>query len=92
VWEDILSGFKTLDKEDRKITDEALAEKLCKTLEDKKCQVILDDIWTSEAWDSLKPAFPVATGRDSNSKILLTSRNKRIVSDAEIRGKIFLIR
>ncbi|MFQ6655677.1 hypothetical protein Gotur_026127, partial [Gossypium turneri] len=92
VWEDILSGFKTLDKEDRKITDEALAGKLCKTLEDKKCLVILDDVWTSEAWDSLKPAFPVATGRDSNSKILLTSRNKGIVSDVEIRGKIFLIR
>nr|KJB45861.1 hypothetical protein B456_007G333800 [Gossypium raimondii] len=85
VWEDILSGFKTLD--DRKITDEALAEKLCKTLEDKKCLVILDDVWTSEAWDSLKPAFPLATGHDSNSnsKILLTSRNRGIVSDAEIR-------
>ncbi|XP_012466152.2 probable disease resistance protein At1g58602 [Gossypium raimondii] len=85
VWEDILSGFKTLDKKDRKKTDEDLAKKLCKTLEDKKCLVILDDVWTSEAWDSLKPAFPVATGRDSNSKILLTSRNKGIVSDAAIR-------
>ncbi|MFQ6635527.1 hypothetical protein Gotur_011301 [Gossypium turneri] len=90
VWEDILSGFKTLD--DRKITNEALAEKLCNILKKKKCLVILDDIWTSEVWDSLKPAFPVATGRDSNSKILLTSRNRGIVSDADIRGKIFLIR
>ncbi|TYH46732.1 hypothetical protein ES332_D11G358900v1 [Gossypium tomentosum] len=85
VWEDILSGFKTLDKVDRKKRDEALAEKLYNILEVKKCLVILDDIWTSEAWDSLKPAFPVATGRHSNSKILLTSRNRGIVSDAEIR-------
>ncbi|TYH46734.1 hypothetical protein ES332_D11G359100v1 [Gossypium tomentosum] len=85
VWEDILSGFNTLDKVDRKIRDEALAEKLYNILGVKKCLVILDDIWISEAWDSLKPAFPVATGRHSNSKILLTSRNKGIVSDAEIR-------
>nr|AKR16192.1 RVd [Gossypium barbadense] len=85
VWEDILSGFKTLKDEDRKKRDEELAEKLCNILEVKKCLVILDDVWTSEAWDSLKPAFPVATGRDSNSKILLTSRNRGIVSDAEIR-------
>ncbi|KAB2006310.1 hypothetical protein ES319_D11G335300v1 [Gossypium barbadense] len=85
VWEDILSGFKTLDKVDRKIRDEALAEKLYNILGVKKCLVILDDIWTTEAWDSLKPAFPVATGRHSNSKILLTSRNRGIVSDADIR-------
>ncbi|XP_052479737.1 probable disease resistance protein At1g58602 [Gossypium raimondii] len=85
VWEDILSGFKTLNVEDRKKRDEELAEKLCNILEVKKCLVILDDIWTSEAWDSLKPAFPVATGRDSNSKILLTSRNRGIVPYADIR-------
>ncbi|KAB2006320.1 hypothetical protein ES319_D11G336300v1 [Gossypium barbadense] len=85
VWEDILSGFKTLDDADRKKRDEDLAEKLCNKLEEKKCLVILDDIWTSEAWDSLKPAFPVATGRHSNSKILLTSRNRGIVPYADIR-------
>ncbi|KAG4123072.1 hypothetical protein ERO13_D11G302203v2 [Gossypium hirsutum] len=85
VWEDILSGFKTLDDADRKKRDEDLAEKLCNKLEEKKCLVILDDIWTSEAWDSLKPAFPVATGRDSTSKMLLTSRNRGIVPYADIR-------
>nr|KJB84202.1 hypothetical protein B456_N010200 [Gossypium raimondii]KJB84203.1 hypothetical protein B456_N010200 [Gossypium raimondii] len=73
VWEDILSGFNTLDKVDRKIRDEALAEKLYNILKVKKCLVILDDIWT------------IATGCHSNSKILLTSRNKGIVSEAEIR-------
>ncbi|KAK5786928.1 hypothetical protein PVK06_041578 [Gossypium arboreum] len=52
VWEDILSGFKNLNPEDRKKRDEELAEKLCNILEVKKCLVILDDIWTGEAWDS----------------------------------------
>ncbi|KAL1145992.1 hypothetical protein V6Z11_A11G339000 [Gossypium hirsutum] len=63
--------------------DEKLAKKLCNILKDKRCLVILDDIWTSQAWDSLKPAFPAT--RDSHSKILLTSRNKGIVSYAEVR-------
>ncbi|TYH46741.1 hypothetical protein ES332_D11G359800v1 [Gossypium tomentosum] len=92
VWEDILSSFKTLDKEDRKKRDEELAEKLCNILEVKKCLVILDDIWTSEAWNCLQPAFPVETGSHSNSKVLLTSRNRWIVPYADKRGKIFLIR
>ncbi|XP_040960853.1 putative disease resistance protein At1g50180 [Gossypium hirsutum] len=85
VWEDILSSFKTLDKEDRKKRDEELAEKLCNILEVKKCLVILDDIWTSEAWNCLQPAFPVETGSHSNSKVLLTSRNRWIVPYADKR-------
>ncbi|KAG8479541.1 hypothetical protein CXB51_029174 [Gossypium anomalum] len=81
VWEDILSCFKKLDKDDRKKRDEELAEKLFNILKDKKCLVILDDIWTIGAWDNLKHAFPL----DSHSKILLTSRNSRIVSNADKR-------
>ncbi|KAA3472383.1 putative disease resistance protein [Gossypium australe] len=45
--------------------------------------VIFDDIWNIEAWNSLKPAFPIE--RNSNSKILLTSRRKEIVSHADPR-------
>ncbi|KAL4376891.1 hypothetical protein GQ457_02G039560 [Hibiscus cannabinus] len=83
VWEDILSGLKKLDKADRKrIRDENLAEELYNFLKDEKCLVILDDIWRSEDWDSLKPAFPVET----DSKILITSRNKEIISHADRRG------
>ncbi|GMI79481.1 hypothetical protein like AT5G48620 [Hibiscus trionum] len=85
VWEDILSGFKKLDADDRKQNDETLASKLCNLLKDEKCLVILDDIWSTEAWDRLKPAFPAATDH-SNSKILLTSRNEDIVSHADGSG------
>ncbi|KAB2059617.1 hypothetical protein ES319_A11G318000v1 [Gossypium barbadense] len=83
VWEDILSCFKKLDRDDREKRDEELAEKLFNILKDKKCLVILDDIWTIETWDNLKPAFPVVG--DSHSKILLTSRNSGIVSNADKR-------
>ncbi|KAK8694956.1 hypothetical protein V6N13_072499 [Hibiscus sabdariffa] len=54
VWEDILSGFKNLDGDDRKQNDEALASKLFNLLKDEKCLVILDDIWSNDAWDRLK--------------------------------------
>ncbi|KAG4177161.1 hypothetical protein ERO13_A11G290441v2 [Gossypium hirsutum] len=81
VWEDILSCFKKLDRDDREKRDEELAEKLFNILKDKKCLVVLDDVWTIEAWDNLKPAFPL----DSRSKILLTSRNSGIVLNAEKR-------
>ncbi|KAH1084039.1 hypothetical protein J1N35_023800 [Gossypium stocksii] len=86
VWEDILSGFKILNDEDRKKSDEDLACKLFKILKDKKCLVILDDIWDNRAWDILKGAFPVARDDHGNSKILLTSRNKAIVSHADGTG------
>ncbi|MBA0669489.1 hypothetical protein Goklo_025156, partial [Gossypium klotzschianum] len=37
--------------------------------------VVLDDIWRSEDWDILKPAFP--RGR-KGSKILFTTRNRNV--------------
>ncbi|KAK8573701.1 hypothetical protein V6N13_009789 [Hibiscus sabdariffa] len=82
VWEDILSGFKKLDADDRELNDVQLASKLCNLLTAEKCLVVLDDIWSTEAWDRLKPAFPTATDR-SNSRILLTTRNEEIVSHAD---------
>ncbi|KAK9016495.1 hypothetical protein V6N11_078991 [Hibiscus sabdariffa] len=48
--------------------------------------VILDDIWSNEAWDSIKPAFP---GKETRTKILLTSRNTEIVSHADSRGYLY---
>ncbi|OMO92391.1 Disease resistance protein [Corchorus olitorius] len=83
VWEDILFGLKRLNM---KMRDEELAEELFNILKEKNCLVILDDIWSIEAWDSIKPAFPT---RDTNSKILLTSRNKEVVSHADRRGYLY---
>ncbi|KAA3467669.1 putative disease resistance protein [Gossypium australe] len=84
VWKDILSSLQILDSADRERRDEELAEKLHNFLKDNKCLVILDDIWSIDAWDSLKSAFPIAM--DTNSKLLLTSRNKEIVPHADRRG------
>jgi hypothetical protein len=45
--------------------------------------VILDDIWSTEAWDLLSPAFP--SGQVS-SKILVTTRNKKVASHIDPGG------
>ncbi|WRX29129.1 NB-ARC - like 10 [Theobroma cacao] len=83
VWEGILSSFNIMDKEDRKKRDEELVEKLFNFLKNKKCLVVLDDIWSVDAWDSLKAALPT---KETNSKILLTSRNKEVALHADTRS------
>ncbi|KAB2010929.1 hypothetical protein ERO13_D10G237016v2 [Gossypium hirsutum] len=49
-------------------------------LKEKRYLVVLDDIWRSEDWDILKPAFP--RGR-KGSKILFTTRNRNVASRAD---------
>ncbi|TXG75237.1 hypothetical protein ES332_1Z004400v1 [Gossypium tomentosum] len=86
IWEDILSDLNILTEVDKKMKVEKLAEKLSSFLEENKCLVILDDIWNTKAWDSLKPAF---SARKTKSKILLTSRNKEIVAHADKNGFLY---
>ncbi|KAG8479473.1 hypothetical protein CXB51_029659 [Gossypium anomalum] len=86
VWEDILSDLNILREADKKMKVEKLAEKLSSFLEKNKCLVILDDIWNTEVWDNLKPAF---SARETKSKILLTSRNKEIISHADKNGFLY---
>ncbi|XP_073132830.1 putative disease resistance protein At1g50180 [Henckelia pumila] len=50
----------------------------------KKCLVVLDDIWEIDHWNILKNAFPLA---ESNSKILLTTRNQ-LIADTEFVYKL----
>ncbi|KAK4421494.1 putative disease resistance protein [Sesamum alatum] len=44
----------------------------------KKCLVVIDDIWTLDHWDILRPAFPVVEG---SCKVLLTTRNEQIAAE-----------
>ncbi|KAL7161318.1 hypothetical protein ACSBR2_041884 [Camellia fascicularis] len=41
-----------------RMTNNELFEQLYKVQQSKKCLVVLDDIWSIEAWKSLEPAFP----------------------------------
>lgn len=87
VWEGILLKLTSPSREERdeirNMRDEELAKKLYKVQQEKKCLIILDDIWSNEAWDTLSPAFP---SRDTRSKIVFTSRNKGISPHVDPRG------
>ncbi|KAH7520459.1 hypothetical protein FEM48_Zijuj08G0146100 [Ziziphus jujuba var. spinosa] len=61
------------------MSNEQLGGKLRDYLRRKRYFVVMDDIWKTEVWEEIKDAFP----DDSNgSRILITSREKKIASHA----------
>ncbi|KAF4374935.1 hypothetical protein G4B88_004686 [Cannabis sativa] len=72
----------------RNLTDDELARELYDFQKQKKCLVVLDDIWTTTTWDLLKHVFPTTTQGDAHSKILLTTRNKVVALHADPHGFI----
>lgn len=79
VWEGILFKLISPSLEEREeivnMRDEEVAKMLYQVQVEKRCLVVLDDIWRTETWDKLSPAFP--HGRSLSvvgSKILLTTR------------------
>ncbi|XP_027173494.1 probable disease resistance RPP8-like protein 2 isoform X2 [Coffea eugenioides] len=63
--------------------DEELVRQLFQILQNKKCLVVLDDIWATEPWECIKQAFPI---RNDGSKILVTSRNKDVALHIDPNG------
>ncbi|KAJ6758945.1 DISEASE RESISTANCE PROTEIN RP [Salix koriyanagi] len=63
VWEGILFKLTNPSKEQREeianLRDEELVKRLYLVQLEKKCLVILDDIWTIPTWNNLCPAFSV---------------------------------
>ena len=90
VWEEILfmllSPSQKERDEIRKSTDAEIVEKLGKFQKEQKCLVILDDIWNVGTWSNLHEAFPI---KDTNSKILLTSRNIQVPLYVDPRGFLY---
>lgn len=62
-----------------------LVEDLMNVQQRKKCLIVLDDIWSADAWDSIKAAF---IGKDSISKLVLTSRNVEVAKYVNPKGFI----
>ncbi|CAN6566638.1 unnamed protein product [Malus baccata var. baccata] len=86
VLEDILIKLTSPNEKEEKekiskMKKDEIAVELCNIQKEKKCLVVLDDIWTRDAWNSLKPGFLI--GEETNSCILLTTRKKDV---AEIAG------
>ncbi|KAF8406549.1 hypothetical protein HHK36_008637 [Tetracentron sinense] len=78
------TGISTANEEEKnkieKMKVEELVEKIHEVLQEKRYVVVLDDIWSNEVWDSLKPAFP--NGK-MGSKIMLITRNREVALHAD---------
>ncbi|XP_027120908.1 putative disease resistance protein At1g50180 [Coffea arabica] len=61
----------------RSWNDDELVRQLYHIQQNKRCLIVLDDIWSTDAWECIKNAFPT---REKGSKILLTTRNKNVAT------------
>nr|GMC93849.1 putative late blight resistance protein homolog R1B-16 [Ipomoea batatas] len=59
---------------------DSVGEELRKKLMGMRYLIVLDDIWSVEAWEELNRVFPEC---DNGSRIVLTSRQESVVSDAK---------
>ncbi|XP_049386717.1 putative late blight resistance protein homolog R1A-10 [Solanum stenotomum] len=59
--------------------DDQLADQLQKHLKGRRYLVVIDDLWTTEAWDDIKLCFPDCY---NGSRILLTTRNVEVAEYA----------
>ncbi|XP_031127733.1 putative late blight resistance protein homolog R1B-17 [Ipomoea triloba] len=60
---------------------DSVAEKLRKSLMGLRYLIMLDDIWSVKVWEELNIVFPSC---DNGSRIILTSRQESVVSDAKL--------
>ncbi|KAL3510390.1 hypothetical protein ACH5RR_029791 [Cinchona calisaya] len=79
VFLGILDSMGHITDQTYKMNDDRLAEELCGYLRSNSYLIVIDDVWTMDAWNDIKMAFPnTACG----SRILLTSRNNEVAMHA----------
>ncbi|GMP37690.1 hypothetical protein CsSME_00009271 [Camellia sinensis var. sinensis] len=86
----LLSPPKEEREEIEKSKHHDLVKKLHQVQSEKKCLVILDDIWKDADWDSLSPGFPNTT--EVGSKILLTTRNENVAKHVDQQCVLYKLR
>ncbi|XP_019154432.1 PREDICTED: putative late blight resistance protein homolog R1B-16 isoform X2 [Ipomoea nil] len=79
-----LIGCVSASSDEQSSNDQAqLAESLRKRLKGQRYLIVIDDIWSIEAWDSVQRCFPDDNNR---SRILLTSRLREVAEYAATSG------
>ncbi|CAI9101981.1 OLC1v1000161C1 [Oldenlandia corymbosa var. corymbosa] len=74
---DVLSHIITVESNTYAMSDSDLEQLLYRKLKGQRYLIIMDDMWSTKAWDDLKLSFP----DDKNgSRILITSRLRDVVS------------
>ncbi|KAM5553232.1 hypothetical protein ABKV19_025455 [Rosa sericea] len=84
IYVKLLCPTKEERDEIAKLKDDEIPGRLSRLQNERKCLIVLDDIWKRETWDFLKAAFEC--DEDSKSRILLTTRNEQVASHADENG------
>ncbi|XP_068314862.1 putative disease resistance protein At1g50180 [Pyrus communis] len=90
VLEELLNQLSSTNEERQEIVilnEDEIARRLCTKQRERKCLVVLDDIWTCNVWNSLQAGFPM--NEETESRILLTTRNKEVAYCADENGFIY---
>ncbi|KAG8378921.1 hypothetical protein BUALT_Bualt07G0034900 [Buddleja alternifolia] len=75
----LLDSSGILTEEMRKESDEELCDNLYKSLKGRRYLIVMDDMWGTEIWDTVRRFFP----DDCNgSRVLLTTRLSRVPRNA----------
>lgn len=79
VFLDILDAIGSKTEQMYTMSDDRLGEELCGRLKNNSYLIVMDDVWTNDAWDDIRMAFP---NTNCGSRILLTSRNTDVAKHA----------
>ncbi|KAB2596506.1 disease resistance protein RPP8-like [Pyrus ussuriensis x Pyrus communis] len=83
VLQSIIKQVSTRTEDTAKLGEDELEEMLYKLLEGRRYLIVLDDIWSTSAFDSLAKAFP---NNHSGSKLFLTTRNNNVALHADAQS------
>ncbi|KAJ9553993.1 hypothetical protein OSB04_018038 [Centaurea solstitialis] len=83
VRRDLLMQILGFQEDLEKDPDSKLREKLHKKLMGQRYLIVIDDIWSIEAWDALRVFFP---NENTGSRILLTSRINEVALHVKPHG------
>ncbi|XP_058068310.1 probable disease resistance protein At1g58602 [Magnolia sinica] len=93
LLQNIINCYMVLSEEELKKVEKMdvfqLRHKISKYLQKKRYLMVLDDIWTNEAWDVLKDALP---DMKNGSRVMLTTRNKDVALHADARSTPYELR
>ncbi|XP_058109111.1 putative disease resistance protein At1g50180 [Magnolia sinica] len=90
LLQNIMNCYMVLSEEEiKKMNIFQLRHKISEYLQGKRYLMVLDDIWTNEAWDALKDAFP---DMNNGSRVMLTTRNKDVALHADARSLPYELR
>ncbi|XP_057780200.1 probable disease resistance protein At1g58602 [Salvia miltiorrhiza] len=79
VWKDVLKQLEPQIREDvvPSLSEWELTERLCKIQREKRCLIVVDDLWKVSDWNELKHPFII---QSLQSKILITTREEEVAA------------